>query len=340
MRSLVNPQNAPTRLGTPVIIRADGTSVPEGPSINVFIAAAIKTIRVQPIQSWCPSQRDRSFTLPIVGLTFIAMLSGCAGVRVTPLNPDGSAAVGEKEGMRYYMPAPYLLVTSMPAVPSSTPPTHRLDSGDSSPESAQSASPAATQSTQSPSPEASGVAPPRKKPNPSAPRDGDKTDGETSSTAPAGGAPSTNTSFLASTPQYMLKLVYLPDKTKPMAMSVRTGLFGTASMKPALQDRWMLTSLDASADSKAAETLTAIASLVSSATTAGAGGALKSAMATKANGQNLAPPVPPDFSKQILKPGLYKFVYDESSGRLTGLRCITEFTNEGVKPCAGGTGGK
>ena len=74
---------------------------------------------------------------------------------MTPLNPDGTAAAGKKEGMRYLMPAPYLLVTSMPAVPSSTPPsTQRLDLGDSSAETAQS--------TQSPSSEASGVAPPKK----------------------------------------------------------------------------------------------------------------------------------------------------------------------------------
>ena len=112
-------------------------------------------------------------------------------------------------------------------------------------------------------------------------------------------------------------------------------------MKPALQDGWMLTSLDASADSKTAETLTAIASLVSSASTAGAGAAVKGNK-FKMNEQELngGPENPPDFSKQILKPGLYKFVYDESSGRLTGLRCITEFTNTGVEPCASGTGGK
>jgi len=302
--------------------------------MNVVTVAAIKTISVQPIQSWCPSRLDRSFTLLIVGLTFIAILDGCAGVRVTPLNPDGTAAAGAKEGMRYYMPAPYLLVARMPPLPPpSSISTDSDGSEDLSPEeaqAAQSASPGATQAAQSPSPEGSAVAPPKKKPKPSLPKDSEKGDGEGPSSAPAGGAPSSNTSFLASTPQYMLKLVYLPDKTKPMAMSVRTGLFGTASMKPGLQDGWMLTSLDASADSKAAETLTAIASLVSSATTGGAGGAPKSAMTTGKRGEHLAPPVPPDFSKQILKPGLYKFVYD-ANGELTGLRAVTYFSANGVE---------
>jgi len=268
-----------------------------------------------------------------VGLTFIAMLGGCAGVRVTPLNPDGTAAAGAKEGMRYYMPAPYLLVTRMPPLP--LPSSTSTDSDDSEDPSAEDAQ--AAQATK------------RATPKPTK-----KNDGEGPSSAPAGGAPSSNTSFLASTPEYMLKLVYLPDKTKPMAMSVRTGLFGTASMKPGLQDGWMLTSLDASADSKTAETLTAIASLVSSAATAGAGGA-KSAAGAGGGGKITTTETKfdkegrreeekvtekiPDFSNQILKPGLYKFVYD-ASGQLIGLHCVTEFTNEGVKPCADTTSGK
>lgn len=310
MRSLVNPQNPPTGLGTPVIIRADGISVPEGPSTNAVIAGAVKTISVKPIQNWCPAHRGRSFLLPIVGLTCIAILSGCAGVRVTPLNPDGTAAAGAKEGMRYYMPAPYLLVARMPPLPS--PSSSPIDSDDS-----QDLAPNDVQAAQS-----------KKSPTSKPSRD-TKKDGEEPSSAPAGGAPSSNTSFLASTPQYMLKLVYLPDKTKPMAMSVRTGLFGTASMKPALQDGWMLTSLDASADSKTAETLTAIASLVSSAATAGVGGAAKNA--TKSKDKDLASPIPPDFSRQILKPGLYKFVYG-GDGELIGLHAVTYFEDTGVTP--------
>jgi hypothetical protein len=280
--------------------------------MNVVTLAAIKTISVQPIQSWCSSRLDRSFTLPIVGLTFIAMLGGCAGVRVTPLNPDGTAAAGAKEGIRYYMPAPYLLVASMPPLPARG--STSTDSGDSEDPLIEDA-----QAAQS------------KKDSKTKPTK--KDDGEGPSSAPAGGAPSSNTSFLASTPQYMLKLVYLPDKTKPMAMSVRTGLFGAASMKPGLQDGWMLTSLDASADSKTAETLTAIASLVSSATTGGAAAPGKTKTMTQNNKE--VPENIPDFSDQILKPGLYKFVYDDASGQLIGLHAVTYFsTVDGVVPAA------
>src|SRR5712691_6502600 len=97
--------------------------------MNVVTVAAIKTISVQPIQSWCPPGLDRSFTLPIVGLMFIAIRDGCEGVKVTPLNPDGTAAAGAKEGIRYYMPAPYLLVARMPPLPSpSCTPTDSDDS--------------------------------------------------------------------------------------------------------------------------------------------------------------------------------------------------------------------
>jgi hypothetical protein len=259
------------------------------------------------------------FTL---GIVLVTTLVGCAGVRVTPLNPDGTVASGAKEGMRYYMPAPYLLVARIPPVPS---PPSASQNGTESQDLADEAE-EQTKATKNPKPTKS------------------PSDNAEPSTAPASGAPSSNTSFLASTPQYMLKLVYLPDKTRPMAVSVRTGLFGTASMKPGLQDGWMLTSLDASADSKTAETLSAIASLVGSATTAGAGAAPKAAMttkkkATRAGGAEAVP----DFSDQVLKPGLYKFVYD-ANGELVGLKAMTYFTDTGMEAAslahAFSTGGK
>jgi hypothetical protein len=113
-------------------------------------------------------------------------------------------------------------------------------------------------------------------------------------------------------------------------------------MQPALQDGWMLTSLDASDDSKVAETLTALASLVGSATTGGAGTAAKAAKTKPGLQQLTTTGIIPDFSDEILKPGLYKFVYDDASGQLKGLCRVTEFTSEGVKPdeCASRTSGK
>jgi hypothetical protein len=62
----------------------------------------------------------------------------------------------------------------------------------------------------------------------------------------------------------MVRLIYLPDYTHPMAINENPGLFGLASMKPTLQDGWMLTSLEGSGDSKTAETIGAVAQLIGS----------------------------------------------------------------------------
>jgi hypothetical protein len=148
-------------------------------------------------------------------------------------------------------------------------------------------------------------------------------------------------SFGGNTPQYIMKLVYLPDLTRPMAMKISTGLFGTSSMKPVFQSGWMLTSLDVTADSKAAETLTALGSIVGAVVGMSAGGA---PAATGAAKKKAAAPgggasrVPVDLSglfapgHYILKPGLYKFNYDtgpNGNGALTGLLPVTYFTGCG-----------
>jgi hypothetical protein len=155
-------------------------------------------------------------------------------------------------------------------------------------------------------------------------------------------APATDTSFGGSTPQYIIRLVYLPDMSKPMAMSEHTGLFGTAEMKPSLQDGWMLTSLDATADSKTAETLTAIASLVSAAASPLTGATQAAATAAKGmakpggnpKGQGNNQPQDLrnffDVNGSILRPGLYKFTYD-ADGNLTGLDPVVFFTGYGTK---------
>jgi hypothetical protein len=127
-----------------------------------------------------------------------------------------------------------------------------------------------------------------------------------------------------------MKIVYLPDLSRPMAMKQSVGLFGTAEMKPVLQDGWMLTSLDASADSKVSETLSALASI--------AGTAMGTSTGTKAKGVVSPPGGGPasltDLSslyerdKAILRPGLYRFVY--SDGVLTGIAPVAFFTGTGV----------
>lgn len=58
------------------------------------------------------------------------------------------------------------------------------------------------------------------------------------------------------------KLVMLPDKSEEYAITMTTGLWGSAEANPSLQDGWNLTGLSGKADSKTAETITAFASLL------------------------------------------------------------------------------
>jgi hypothetical protein len=137
-------------------------------------------------------------------------------------------------------------------------------------------------------------------------------------------------SFTASGPQYMMKLIYLPDYQHPMGITGKTGLWGTSSFQPTLQDGWMLTSLNASADSQTAQTLTALGSIVSSVVGGGAGGAAKAAKsatggATPAPGSNPQGGAAPSVLDQaVLRPGLYKFDFD-SGGKFIGLEAVTFF---------------
>lgn len=58
-----------------------------------------------------------------------------------------------------------------------------------------------------------------------------------------------------------LRAFYLPDKSEEYAITFTAGM-GTAKVNPTLADGWNLTSLDSDVDSKTAENITAIASLV------------------------------------------------------------------------------
>jgi hypothetical protein len=132
------------------------------------------------------------------------------------------------------------------------------------------------------------------------------------------------------TQQYGIKLIYLPDLSHPMALRASTGLFGASSMKPTLQDGWMLTALDATSDSKTAETITAVASLVSAVGglgggSAAAGGAKAATSRTLALDGSELPPV--------LPPGLYELVYDSHTGKLSDIRPVRNFCASGI--CGG-----
>jgi hypothetical protein len=126
------------------------------------------------------------------------------------------------------------------------------------------------------------------------------------------------------TKQYGVKLIYLPDYSHPMALSVSTGLIGSAEMKPTFQDGWMLTSLDATADSKVSETISAMASLASAIGGGGAGSAAAGASkGMKAMAREGGGPV--------LAPGLYAFILDDK-GNYSRLQAVAYFCSNGTSP--------
>lgn len=280
---------------------------------------------------------------------------GCAGVKVTPLKSDDLTRAKGEEGLRYYMPLPYLLVMELPPTlgqtsalipasddgtddsPFQMPPNGSVFTNTNSGLQAPSGPPAGEKAKPSSSggnTTAGG--------NGSAKPGATNAPGETASSSQTTPPPISDVSFGGSTPQYVAKLIYLPDLSRPMAMAQSAGI-GTAEMKPALQDGWMLTSLDATADSKVSESLQAIGSIVGSALGASSGtkaaGAAKSALTAPSGGpkKGALPQLPPDLSSYygqtngILRPGLYRFVY-ATNGVLTGIRAVAFFTGIGTVP--------
>lgn len=258
------------------------------------------------------------------------LLTGCASISVQHLDPTGATSEGAP-GIRYYLPRPYLLVTLLPAdstsangattVETQTPPVIPP----TQPAHPAPAAPARPAIHRNPAPSGGGQ-------NPGQPSgsDGSQT---TAPTMAASGSPTTDTSFSASTSQYSIKLVYLPDLHNPMALTMSAGLFGSMSAQPTLQDGWMLTSLQGSADNS---------QVMSAAISALASGASKSGTTGKApnpsGGNGAAVPNSSVLTDQMLAPGLYSFQYDESSGELKGLCLMTSFgSSHGktvVPPCA------
>src|SRR5437660_4980480 len=108
-------------------------------------------------------------------------------------------------------------------------------------------------------------------PSATGPAGGGSATSPTDKTTAASPSPSSDLSFYGSTTRYIIKLIYLPDMSKQMALNVSPGLFGTASLQPTLQDGWMLTSLQANVDTKTAETISSGASLLSALHAGGSG---------------------------------------------------------------------
>ncbi|WP_233886396.1 hypothetical protein [Paraburkholderia flagellata] len=266
----------------------------------------------------------------------VAGVSGCAGISAIPLTKDG-APTGQQEGFRYYVPKPYLLVVEMPAATTDGTDTAQnpIQPAPANPASPGGAPPAA----------AGGGAPPvigAINPQPAQPvqpaqhaKHGGQPPARThaagaaapaSDTTGKGGAPSGtsdantastgDTSFYvaSSNSNYVIKLIYLPDYSHPMAVSVHSGLIGTSSIQLGFQNGWMLTSLNGSSDNKVAETLASVASIIGSIKGVGGGGGTTGGGGGHAAGGAYAPP-------QILLPGLYAF--DDSSNSFLGL-CVAQ----------------
>lgn len=131
-------------------------------------------------------------------------------------------------------------------------------------------------------------------------------------------------SFGAASGEYIIKLVYLPDFSRPMSLSVRAGLFGVAQLKPTLVNGWMLTSFDANADNtKFADVLTAIPGVLS----ALKGGSGSSGDASGGGGDGTAAAA---TSGEVLRPGLYDFRYDPNNGHLQTLCALVFFGEKGT----------
>ena len=81
--------------------------------------------------------------------------------------------------------------------------------------------------------------------------------------AAAGGAKLKTTLPTTTKETLTIKLIYLPDKSENYAVRKRGG-FGTTEATLSLQDGWNLVAYGSKADSKIPETITAVASLVSS----------------------------------------------------------------------------
>jgi hypothetical protein len=232
----------------------------------------------------------------IVTLFLSLPLAACASVSVIPLDYDGHPKTDEAPGMRYYMPKPYLLVTQIPHdqwPPSKPEPVVGAGGGGGGGGGGGNGS-------------------------------SDKTPSDQTKSATASPSPSSDLSYQLGNNTYSLKLIYLPDMSKTMAINIVPGIFGTSSAQPTLQDGWMLTSMQASSDNtKALDSLTTLATALMGG--GGGGGGTKSTtpkVGATANGGVTDPSLPP---------GLYEFRYDEY-GHLVGLCAVSLFTNVWPSP--------
>ncbi|MFL9910433.1 hypothetical protein [Paraburkholderia sp. RL17-337-BIB-A] len=226
-------------------------------------------------------------------LALICALAGCASVTAIVIDPaTGQAKTNAIDGIPYYQPAPYLLVTEVPLDEQATPNGRAGGAG---------AAPSGDNKSQTGS---------------NASQDG-------SGTSPSSAS---DTSFSMFTKQYGLKLIYLPDMSRPMVLQQHPGI-GSTQLNASLQNGWMLTSISGSADSKTAETLASIGSLISAAKGGGGSGGTGSATTSKKGGGREGNPV----QTPVLPPGLYRLVFDKVTGGLINVCQVVKFSTTGIE---------
>jgi hypothetical protein len=262
----------------------------------------------------------------VVLLSCVA-LSGCAGVEFQQLDPKLAKKTDAPAGAVYYLPKPYLLVAQMPVAAAAAPAPAGPANVSPPPQNTQGQN-AQGQNGQGPQAGNGQTVYPATYGRGGADGDEAKADAKDDGGAPT--ASGSDQSFGGVSQGYMIKLVYLPDMSRPMAFSVTAGL-GSASLKPTLQNGWMLSGFDATADSKTAEILTSLASVITAYKTPGKAAAAEE---KAADGGGSGTRGGEADARPILKPGLYEFRYDATTGALKGLCPVTYFTDGVATPAA------
>jgi hypothetical protein len=168
----------------------------------------------------------KSHRCPLIVL-FSLCISGCAGhFVVKPTTPDSAIS-----GFRYYLPAPYLLVTN----------TKLVEEGPA---------------TSKQQPTSSG----------GSPENGSTPDGSHAKSEQMGGTSPSAQSIAPVT----VALIWLPDTERPYSITSSGGAIGTFKGGFQLTNGWMLTNVSEESDAKVAETLTAVSGLIGSALSPGA----------------------------------------------------------------------
>jgi hypothetical protein len=135
-----------------------------------------------------------------------------------------------------------------------------------------------------------------------------------------------DTSFVAQTETFVMKIVYLPDYSHAVAVRVKSGLFGASSLQLSFQNG-MLTAVGGKVDNtKAGDVAVAALQAITSIATGGASKAGAAPGAAPSAGQKAVskPDGPP------LHPGIYAFV-PVSSGSPLGVCTVAYFTPDGAQ---------